>query len=473
MAFTSTLFSKIKQFSENQKRSIKEKLYSKGEFPLYFQILIAIFFWLFLFVLLLIVWNPEMKWSLVIIAVVGAYLAVEAVNYVGRKIVAFNAVKNEVEEDYELQEQLFPETELLESNSIIVGDMFKSGGIVLSKKNKGKLQLTPVIVQTVSSISSTNSLFSFLSGTSLRKISLKYHCSVVDSSQYEVLLLRGSSIKCRTKSLSSILLKLREKFFYEAIDLISELRLEKRIELETPHFSVLKELFPTYSKIVKLSNKQSDEGAISQISSLEEISLLSNKEENLEVEDEIEEEVAEVKISNKNPQIEIQKSDYSVQQTQQKNMIKEVLFKELDFSFESFLNAAKGYYKKGIENNLGKTFQIKQDKFLKTVYLFCDKQNLSFFYPSYSYLLKIMEFMEIEFPSSSDIENYATKLADEYISIIIPEDIASELDGFLNQKFKNNGSSRLETDAIQNTDVESIPLPPPKKIENNGDETHD
>ncbi len=462
MAFTSTIFSKLKQFSKNQKNSIKEKLYSKGEFPLYFQIFIAIIFWLFLFVLLLIVWNPEMKWSLGIIAVVGAYLVVEAVNYVGRKTVAKDSKEEEDVEDYEIEEKLSPEMELLEYNSIIISDVFKSGGFVLSKKDKGKLLLTPVIVQTISSISSTNSLFSFLSGTSLRKISLKYHCSVVDSSRYEVLLLKGASTRCRIRSFSNALLKLRETFFYEAIDLISELRIENRIELEAPTSEILQELFPTYSKIIKISSDQSENESISSISS----------NEIIELEEKIEEEIIETETEEV-LQAEVPKTEYSDKEAQQRNMMVEVLLQELDFSFESFLSAAKGYYKKSIENNLGKTYQIKQDKFLKTVYLFCDKNNLPFFYPSYSYLLKIIEFLEIEFPSSSDIENYIMKLADEYISIVIPEDVTAELNTFLEQKFKNNGNGQTTSNSMQSTDVESIPLPPSKVTENEGDETND
>ena len=474
MAFTSTLFSKIKQFSENQKKSIKEKLYSNGEFPLYFQIITAIIFWIFLFVLLLIVWNPEMKWSLVIIAVVGAYLTVEGVNYLGRKLVSVDSEKEEEEDEYhEIQDSLFLETEMLESNSIIISDVFKSGGIVLSKKDKGKLILTPIIVKTISSIFSTNSLFSFLSGTSLRKISLKYHCSVVDSSKYEALLLKGSSIKCKTKSTSKALLKLNDLFFFEAINLISELRLEKKIELETPQFSVLKELFPSYSKIIKITDDQSDKEIISPISSSDDNSIPLITNNNLEVKEKTEEEIEETKILDDINPVEVENNDFSEQEIQQRNMMIEILLKELDFSFNSFLNAAKGYYKRGIENNLGKSFQIKQDKFLKIVNLFCDKNNIPFFYPSYSYLLKIIEFLEIELPSSSDIENYISKLADEYISIKLPEDIASELEEFLDQKFKKNGSGQLISDNIQNSDVDSIPLPPPKTAEHNGDESHD
>ncbi|MEE9410445.1 MAG: hypothetical protein V3V41_05920, partial [Candidatus Heimdallarchaeota archaeon] len=85
MAFTSTLLNKIKHITQEQKKSIRERLISKGEFPWFFQIIIAIGFWFILFILLLIIWNPIMKWIIVVIAVVGAYLSVETANYIGRK----------------------------------------------------------------------------------------------------------------------------------------------------------------------------------------------------------------------------------------------------------------------------------------------------------------------------------------------------------------------------------------------------
>ncbi|MCK5304757.1 MAG: hypothetical protein KAJ72_05870, partial [Candidatus Heimdallarchaeota archaeon] len=87
MAISSTILSKLKDISSKQKRNIKSSLETQGELPLVFQIVVAIIFWIFLFVILLLTWNPSSRWIIIIIAVVGAYGAIELVNLLGKKYI--------------------------------------------------------------------------------------------------------------------------------------------------------------------------------------------------------------------------------------------------------------------------------------------------------------------------------------------------------------------------------------------------
>ena len=144
-----------------------------------------------------------------------------------------------------------------------------------------------------------------------------------------------------------------------------------------------------------------------------------------------------------------------------KKKIKEMLLQELNFSFDSFLNTSKAYYKKSIENQLEQKHPIPIEQFLKTVSLFCHKEQIPFFYPSYSYLNKIEQFHKIELPSSNEVEIYITKLANEYTSIQIPPEVKEQLNSFLVQKSKNghiNSSSNNDDDSTEK--LSSIPKAP-------------
>ena len=445
MAFTSTILSKVKNFTKSQKESIKETLKTKGELPWRVQIMIALFFWIFFFVLLLLAWNPIARWSLFIIAIVGAIVSVELSNYVGKKFVGRN-IEGDVDDD---EDDNFSITQ----NTIILGDLYDKGGIVLAKRMKNRIKLTPLIVLKVGSISTTAPIFSSLSNASLQKISLKFHCSIVDTPRYEIIIMRGDSINCKLDSLTNAFNTLSEKFFNESLDLVMELQREKIIDLEKITKDVLKELFPSFQRVIITKNivvERKDS----------EIEIQSqNNNRNISQEKQIEkrfEEIEEV-IVNLN-----EDSEHDEDKIFRKAIVKEILLKELDFSLESFINTAKNYYKKAIEELLKQTYSIKTDTFLKSVHLFCDRRDIPFFFTSYSYLLKIIEFLDIELPSSSDIDNFSERLSEEYVSVSIPENIKQELKDFLDSKTKNSkNTSKIEDN--NESSLSPIPLPPSKE----------
>ncbi len=445
MAFTSTILSKVKNFTNSQKESIKKTLSTKGEFSWRIQILIALFFWIFFFVLLLLAWNPIARWSLFIIAIVGAIISVEMANYVGKKFVGRNIAEDEdIDEDYDFS---------ITQNTIILGDLYDKGGIVLAKRMKNRIKLTPLIVLKVGSISTTAPIFSSLSNASLQKISLKFHCSIVDTPRYEIIIMRGDSINCKLDSVGSSFKILNEKFFNESLDLVMELQREKIIDFERLNKEVLKELFPSFQRVIITKNIVVER----KVSEIE--SQSQNYSQNISQEKQIEkksEEIEEV-IVNLN-----QDSEFDEDKILRKSMVKEILLKELDFSLESFINTAKGYYKKAIEELLEQTYSIKTNTLLKSVHLFCDKRDIPFFFASYSYLLKIIEFLDIELPSSSDIDNFSERLSEEYVSVSIPENIKQELKDFLNSKTKNNkNTTKVENN--NGSSLSTIPLPPSKE----------
>ncbi|MBY9002031.1 MAG: hypothetical protein KGD64_14020, partial [Candidatus Heimdallarchaeota archaeon] len=359
---------------------------------------------------------------------------------------------------------------------------YSKGGIILGEPERLKSSLTPLIVLTIDSVASgSSSIFSSISVPSLQKMSLKYNCSIIDTSHYEVIILKGGSKTCRVNSIQSTLKQFDEKFFNEAFDLITEFQRDKRIEFEKPSLEILYEIFPNFKNIISLENNVSNEDEtsselglesemdkqleINQVAEIIDVEThplsLEEKEETIETETEIEaetetmEETEEEEERVVNPNAETDRK-----------MLKEVLLCELDYSLENFLSASKNLYKKAIENILQKSYGIKVDKFLKLVLYFCDKQEIPFFFPSHSYLLKIIEFIDVELPSSSDIENYVERLTEDYVTVRIPEELKEHLEQFLDKKYANESTNLAKVSSADETKMASIPAPPAKE-ENN------
>ncbi|MCE7742767.1 MAG: hypothetical protein GOP50_09960 [Candidatus Heimdallarchaeota archaeon] len=459
----SNVSEKIKKFGKNQKESIKESLYAKGELPILIQILGAVIFWFFIFLILAVFLSPALKWLGVVIAVAGAFLIIQAMNILGRKF-----VRKDEEEDSEMA------TEFLEisQNSILLGEHYKRGGVVLVKNRKGKLTLTPVLLLQILSVSSgATSIFATLSPVSLQRLSLKYNCSIIDTSKYELILLKGDSKKCKKDSLALMLKLLEDSFFQGAFDIIAEFQREKRIELEYPNKSILEEVFPSYGTVIDLLDKnhvESDSERLDEFSEASELEVEARKlyESFTELdEDEISVDEEE-EIEEKEPLLELKPEVSQVEKKtlnpNQQLIVKDVLLRELNFSLDSFLNAAKGYYKKGIETNLDKKFEIDTDKFLKLTHLFCEKEEIPFFYSSYSYFLKIIEFLDVELPSSADIDNFSTKLSEEYVTVTFSDDHKDKLVQFLDAKLPKTSKIKTEDKVEDESRLMSIPPPPGK-----------
>ncbi|MHA1347868.1 MAG: hypothetical protein ACTSO3_15815, partial [Candidatus Heimdallarchaeaceae archaeon] len=473
----STILSKLKDISSKQKSNIKSSLETQGELPFVFQIAVAIIFWGFLFVILLVTWNPSSRWIIILIAIVGAYGAIELVNLISKKY-----IKKDLDEETADLEAIEEEILSLKENkisftqnSILLGELYSKGGVILGKPHRTKYNLTPVIVLAIDSVASgSSSIFSSISASSLQKISLKYNCSVIDTSHYEVIMLIGDNKNCRATAIRTTINKFSESFFHEAFDLITELQRDKRIEFEKPSKEILQELFPHHKNIVSLepvpqiSTEIEDESDLEtkmensiELNQVAEI-IEEEKTPRILVENEEEEEIIveaivdEESESPKEEIIEISKTSTD------KKMLKEVLLTELDYSLENFLSASKNYYKKALENILQKSYGIKLDKFLKLVLYFCDKEDIPFFFPSYSYLMKIIEFIDVELPSSTDIENYIDKLTEDYASVKIPKKIREKLVVFLDKKYSNGSSTTTSSTDQDNTKMSSIPAPPTK-----------
>jgi len=480
MAITSTILSKLKDISNKQKRNIKSSLESQGELPLVFQIVVAIIFWIFLFVILLLTWNPASRWIIIIIAVGGAYGSIELVNFLGKKYIRkdFDEELADLEAIEEEISSLKDNKIIFTQNSILLGKLYSKGGVILGKPERTKYNLTPMIVLTIDSVASgSSSIFSSISVPSLQKMSLKYNCSIVDTSYYEVIILKGKSKNCRTTAITTTIKQFNESFFHEAFDLITEFQRDKRIEFEKPSSEILHELFPNHKNIVSLdivkpistetSSETNLETEMEKDIELNQVAEIINDEiQPLSLEEEEEEGEEEKLVSativeeSETPEEEIVENTNT---TTDKKMLKEVLLNELDYSLESFLSASKSYYKKAIENILQKSYGIKLDKFLKLVLYFCDKEGLPFFFPSYSYLMKIIEFIEVELPSSSDVENYIEKLTEDYVSVKIPKEIKEKLEIFLDKKYSNGTITTTSSTKQDNTKMASIPVPPTKE----------
>ncbi len=478
MAITSTILSKLKDISSKQKRNIKTSLETQGELPLLFQIVVVIIFWILLFVILLVTWNPASRWIIIIIAVVGAYGAIELVNFLGKKY-----LKKELEEDLVDLEEIEEEISALKENnisftqnSILLGKLHSKGGVILGKPERAKYNLTPMIVLTIDSVASgSSSIFSSISVSSLQKMSLKYNCSIIDTTHYEVIILKGNSKNCRASAIPSTITNFNVSFYHEAFDLVSELQRDKRIDFEKPSKEILLELFPNYKNIVSLDNVKTVSTEISSKTALE--TEMENNIELKQVGEIITEEIQPLILEEDEDtlveEVKVEESETSKEEIAEnpnastdKKMLKEVLLNELDYSLENFLSASKNYYKKAVENILQKSYGIKLDKFLKLVLYFCDKEDIPFFFPSYSYLMKIIEFIDVELPSSSDIENYVDKLSEDYVSVKIPEEIKINLESFLDKKYSNSTSTTTGSIKQDNTKMSSIPAPPSKEEAN-------
>ncbi len=447
------LIAKLKERSALFSERIKKHVRTKGELPWSIQILTATFSWLVLFLILLFIWNPDTRWIIIIIAMVFSFLSVELLNRVIKKSIAKDSEEIEVYEDVEEDIE-----RSINRNSIILNEHVNRGGVVLVKKEKNNASLIPIVALKVSSISTdTSSYLGNLSSITKQKLSLKFHLSIVDSSQYEIFLLKGPIIKCRTKKVFGTIKKFNELFYNEVFDLILDLKRETKIDFDILESEMLKELFPTFGIIIDLNNNNLllHEKKIVPKSTKEDITEISEHDDVLEKNEKViskgEEIVRELE--------EVKQEDSVLENTKKK--IKELLLQELNFSFDSFLNTSKAYYKKSIENQLEQKYSIPTEKFLSTVSLFCHKEQIPFFYPSYSYLNKIDQFHKIELPSSSEVEIYITKLANEYTSILIPTEVKEQLSSFLVQKSKNgNTDSSSNNDDNSTEKLSSIPKAP-------------
>ncbi len=448
------LIDKLKERSVLFYEGIKKHVRAKGELPWSLQIFIATFSWLVLFLILFFIWNPDTRWIIIIIAMVFSFLSVELLNRAIKKSLTKDSDKIEdfedVEEDIEKS---------INRNSIILNEHVNRGGVVLVKKEKNNASLTPIVALKVSSISTdTSSYLGNLSSITKQKLSLKFHLSIVDSSQYELFLLKGPIIKCRIKKVFGTIKKFNELFYNEVFDLILDLKRETKIDFDVLESEMLKETFPTFGLIIDLNddNQLLRENIIIPKSTKDDTTEISNHDDVLEKNEKViskgeEEIVRELE--------EVKQEDRELEDKKKK--IKEMLLQELNFSFDSFLNTSKAYYKKSIENQLEQKYPIPTEKFLKTVSLFCHKEQIPFFYPSYSYLNKIDQFHKIELPSSSEVEIYISKLANEYTSILIPPEVKEQLSSFLVQKSKNgntNSSSNNDDDSTEK--LSSIPKAP-------------
>lgn len=470
-SFASTLYGKLKRFGSNQKESVRENLCTKGELPWLFQIFGAVIFWFLLFIIFVALVTPAQRWIIVLVAIVGAFGFVEGLNFIGRRIV----LKDFREEEY-------PEVDSLDlsDNSILIGSSSYQGGIVLSRNVRGRYQLTPVVALKINSISSsTSSIFNSISNVTLQKLSLKYHCSIIDTAKYEVLLLKGQPKGSKPASLFITLHILEENFFQEVFSTLSEFVREKKVEFEKPDESILKEIFPLYDNILHISHNNEEIQLIPESDNiLEDNTDDQNNQDNefiefLVKENSVETETTEVEEKQENdieleivdePQTAETQQEKKTTNSNQKDMIRNILLGELNFSIESFLSAARGYYKKAIETAVDNKYEVDTERFLKTVHLFCEKENIPFYYPSYSYLLKIVEFLDIELPSSTEIENFVDRLSEEYTSISIDKKNKQKLTTFLDSKFKisQNKASEVVPDVNDSADITTIPQPPAK-----------
>jgi len=476
----SNISKKLKEFGQSQKESIKTSLYQKGELPIYLQILGAMIFWLLIFLILIIFISPNLKWLGLVIALIGAFLIVQGFNLLGRKF---------VRRDEEKEEEVANPTALEQSQrSILLGEHYKKGGIVLVENRKGKLVILPMLLLQIISVSSNSgSIFAALSQGSLNRLSLKYNCSIIDTSKYEAILLKGEPLKCKPDTLSLTVGLLDDSFFNGAFEIVSDLQRDKRIELEYPSENILKEIFPSFPNhvdLLKSTNESSKrESLVGESLSTE----LENEARELyetftnvnqTAADDLQEDITlkiekkEVKKLEKVKKTEHKSEDTNINSKQQL-IVKDVLLRELNFSLDGFLSAAKSYYKKGIENILDKKYEVDTEKFLKLTHLFCDKEDIPFFYGSYSYLLKIIEFLDVELPSSADIENFSTRLAKEYVTITISDEHKGKLIEFLDAKLPRTNNSRSEKDFEDKSKLASIPPPPGKSQYNSTLEEED
>ncbi|MHA1407139.1 MAG: hypothetical protein ACTSSG_07135, partial [Candidatus Heimdallarchaeaceae archaeon] len=341
MAFTSSLFTQLKRFTKKQKEFIRENLELKGEIPVIYQFSIALIFWILLFVGFFLLLSPSTRWVIVIISIFGAYTLLEAINLVLRKIYTQESLEEEEEEgEFNNLEQNYDRKYFFHSQN-------DSGEIILIDKNKSRYVLTPYVVLTINTISSSD---------------LEYNFSVIDTPKFEILILKGTPILSKKNAISSSIEKIRQSFFAKASKFIVDMQREKRVLFEQPNASILKEIFPTYSKLdiesFEIKNIETTKDTIDKDKDtnrregkekektplVTKNQLLSLQEDNrvtaekLEELEKIENEEIEESLNNE--------KDNPENQEEQKARIQELLLNELSFSIDNFIQATKEMYKK-------------------------------------------------------------------------------------------------------------------------------
>lgn len=143
-----------------------------------------------------------------------------------------------------------------------------------------------------------------------------------------------------------------------------------------------------------------------------------------------------------------------------KKNIKDVLITKLGYSFDSFARTVNGFYKKAIENQLEKAYPLDETRFMKAVN-FCSIKNYDeLVFPSYSYLERIVNYVEIEMPSSTEINNFVDKFLNEYLSINLSDEKKKTLNSYLDTKISVKKDKVKDKEQTRlNEKIKDIPIP--------------
>ncbi|MHA1400977.1 MAG: hypothetical protein ACTSQE_11575 [Candidatus Heimdallarchaeaceae archaeon] len=478
--------------------NIKSSVREKGSLPTGLLIITGGSVWLTLFIICSVTLPFHLIWLRIFLPVVGSYTFIGLANGVTKKLVGHEKKEEKEELITHVEVQAAQDIEKIDGNVIIRSES-RPFAIFLVQANKRNITLIPIYAVSILSLPENSE--NLISNETLNRISANYRFTIMDTSKYEILIFNFEKQITNKRKLTETLARVERTYFADVKAIVDEIRRENRAEFSPLSDEQLIEIFPTYARVLSLNKNKQDEVPILHDSekdnseSLFNLEYLDDEEElAIEIEKEMKEEeefkqkagsldvleefeVPTELIDEQEIELEgigeeeIEEIDektiyeFSPEELQKIEEKKEFLLNELNYSFDNFLSFAKCFYKSTIERQIGEKFEdADASKFMKIVLLFCEKEKLELFYPTYNQLLKFEEFKEIEIPSSTEIENFIDELIKECFYVKLDEKVKSKLKAFLNKKLSNSGK-RKEVLNGKKVDYKSIPRPSVREIQ--------
>ncbi|MHA1687011.1 MAG: hypothetical protein ACTSYD_11505 [Candidatus Heimdallarchaeaceae archaeon] len=492
---TANIRTKIGRYISEQ----KEKITKEARLPFALKVFMAMIVWLSVYFALPtnFVFQP-------FIAAVVAFIVTEGVTITIKK--KFSEASEKLGEAIDL--------EVKETIAIVDFVSNKYGIALISMHKKGKVTIKPYAVANVRSVPAENLAYMLKIPERARLLlSLKYKATIITATDYELLVIQGQPIVCKLSDLQERIEELTIGFYKVTNDMLATLQQEAHAELEPLTPEAIKEVYPAITKTYKTRDinqrnkdlaKKPDENneeletvdATEFDEALEETldeemgellqSIVQENEkpepteeftevdqttetsehdnDNDEAEDEQEEDNEEegsIENNTVNRETEDLTDENNERENEASQFIKNMLIQELNYSLNAFISTAKSFYKKAFEHQLEKEFNINEEAFLKTTELFYKKKAAEYPYKGYKELKDLEEFIDIELPSSQDMEKLIEKIAIELANVNINNKI--ELKEFLSNKYDEKEKKQAIVQNGHNLGVkpktERIPIP--------------
>lgn len=481
---TSNIHTKLVRLISRQKEQILNSVKKNARLPFHIKVFISIIIWLIIYFIL-----PHSMLIAPIIAAISAFAIVE-----GATILLYQQFKrNEVN-------NVSPAIEVAQSIAVTSFPVNKYGVCFLTADKRKKVAIKPYVIVNTKAVSSENIAYLIKIPERAKVIlALKYKTTIISTADYELLLIRGSEIKCKTAEVFDQFDRLNIGFMKVTKDIIASLEEDSHAEFEPVTAEILHQIFPTITKTYRYRDlKHSTNNSTTNAETVEQDTTQSENQDitiniqNLEDEVDFEEVFSDTSLSSSNSLEEQTENTESEEESivvpvdqdveeiintsaveantannennqtlmdESAQFINSVLLQELNYSLDSFVISVKNFYKKAIEHQVKEHYATELDPFLKAVILFYKKNNQPFPFETYDRLKEIIEFKDIELPTSQEMENLIIRITEDLTTKKIT--MKDELKAYLNKLFGKKSEEHIQNGTVLGLRprTEEIPVP--------------